>query len=164
MPFSGRVLYFAPGLTIAIATARCRGPRKLIWESSSGGACLKSPMITPVTTLESIISASAMGGILAVNGTKFTFTPFNFPDEPVRVKKLLEACGSVPALSMTAVTLRLRVGPVDQGVARHAIGLIELCATGRRGLIDRWEVGGPLRRPEALEQVFQGRQVHHPDR
>ena len=63
-------------------------------------------MITPVTTLESIVLASAMGGILGVNGTKFTFTPFSFPDEPVRRKKLLQACGSVPALSMTAVTLR----------------------------------------------------------
>ena len=63
-------------------------------------------MITPITTLVSIESASAMGGILGVNGTKFTLTPFSFPDDPVRLKKLVDALGSVPLSFMTAVTFR----------------------------------------------------------
>ena len=55
-----------------------------------------------MTTLDSIVSASATGGILAVNGTKLMLTPFSFPEGPVRLKKLLAACGSVPAVAMNA--------------------------------------------------------------
>ena len=65
------------------------------------------PRITPVTTLVSMTSALATGGILAVNGTKLTLTPFNFPDGPVRVKKFSAAVGSVPLSFITAVILRL---------------------------------------------------------
>ena len=75
------------------------------------------PRMTPVTTLVSIMSALATGGILAVNGTKLTLTPFSLPDGPVRVKKFSAEAGSVPLSFITAVILRL--GSVRSITAWH---------------------------------------------
>jgi hypothetical protein len=62
--------------------------------------------MTPMTTLESILSASATGGIFVVKGRKFALTPWSFPDGPVRPMKLVATLGSVPQPFMTAVTFR----------------------------------------------------------
>src|SRR6185437_527277 len=82
------------------------GPLKLILFSSSGGACLNCPRIVPATTFVSIWLALATAGISAVKGTKLTFAPLSFPEEPVRVKKLIAAWGSVFASVRTALTVR----------------------------------------------------------
>ena len=61
----------------------------------------------PITSLVTIESASAIGPIFGVNGTKLMLTPFSFPEGPVRLKKLVDALGSVPVSFITAVIFRL---------------------------------------------------------
>ena len=118
---------------------------------------VEPPRITPVTSLESIVSALATGGILAVNGTKLTLTPFSFPEGPVRVKKFSAEPGSVPLSFIDRGDLAVGVRAVDQGVAGDTVGLVELRTLRRRVLVDLGEIGRPQRRPERLQQIFQRR-------
>ena len=77
-----------------------------------------------------------------MNGTKLAFTPFSFPEGPVRVKKFSAEPGSVPVSFIDRDDLAVGVRAVDQGMARNAVSLVER-GTLRRGiLVDRGKIAG----------------------